>query len=404
MTRLLTFCLASLLLLTACPSDRSERDGRRTSAKSCDPEGPLCDPRLEIDVLRDIAYSADEGRHNDLDLYIPRDAAEVPKPLVIFLHPGVFILGDKGDYFVAKVCEDFARCGYAAAAVNYTLLQDIPPVEDALKNLADLENPVKAQLYDAVRDASTAIRFLKGQAANYNIDPNKIFLTGYSAGAVIALNIAFIDNGEEHFYFGRSVTDDANECLACLPTHNGTGNDQNHSVAGVIAINGAVFDHRIIDDDDRTPVLFIHSDNDQVISPGVGRAYGRFANHDRELDLPAIAFELGITRTAKEEEIERIETQGFQPKVLIPRWLPVLANSFVSPEVYGSRAIHNRMGPRCRKQILTLSGGHNFVVDPQTGMFNCAYDQARKAMKDFMESGSAGASRTTDNPRRRRRD
>lgn len=396
--KLLLCCLFAVHLHCYNESRRSHTTIRPTLTRS-KPDDPMCSHPYELDVQRDISYSADGKKCNQLDFYAPRDAGEKPKPLVIFLHPGVFIWGDKGDYLVSKVCDDFARCGISAAALNYTLLQDLPETASILENLSDFENPVKSQLYDAVRDAFTAIRYFKANSSLYNIDPNQIFLTGYSAGAIIALNVAFLDKNETHFYFTKNVTDDKDECLNCLPYFGENETTDDASVAGVVAINGAVFDHRIIDDDDKTPILLIHSQGDNVIPSGVGHAYAKLADKDLELDLPSILFELGISRTTQKEEIERLEVEGFKPKILIPKWLPMLANNFVTPEVYGSKAIYDEIGPRSPRKIFTLNGGHNFVVDPETGMFNAAYDKVRKEMKKFIESLLS----SSETPKRRSR-
>jgi acetyl esterase len=68
------------------------------------------------EVLRDIAYGEDE-RHR-LDVYLPL-GAEGPAPVVVFLHGGGFIRGDKGDR--EAVGHYFSRHGVLAVLPNYRL-------------------------------------------------------------------------------------------------------------------------------------------------------------------------------------------------------------------------------------------------------------------------------------------
>jgi triacylglycerol lipase len=66
--------------------------------------------------VRDIAYGTDE-RHR-LDVYPPVGAG-APAPVVVFLHGGGFIRGDKADR--AAVGHYFSRHGVLAVLPNYRL-------------------------------------------------------------------------------------------------------------------------------------------------------------------------------------------------------------------------------------------------------------------------------------------
>jgi triacylglycerol lipase len=68
------------------------------------------------EVVRDIVYGEDE-RHR-LDLYLPLDALG-PAPVVVFLHGGGFIRGDKADR--EAVGHYFSRHGVLAVLPNYRL-------------------------------------------------------------------------------------------------------------------------------------------------------------------------------------------------------------------------------------------------------------------------------------------
>ena len=105
-------------------------------------------------------YVSDGGNEQQLDLYWPlADGAK--RPLILFIHGGAWIGGDKNQY--VAVAHRFVADGFTVAAVNYR-------VSPAVKN------PVHAQ------DVSLAYAWLV-KHANKRFDPTKIFLMGHSAGA-----------------------------------------------------------------------------------------------------------------------------------------------------------------------------------------------------------------------------
>lgn len=378
-----SYFFTMLLVAASCHSDRRSHSRDTDRRSKCDPTADLCSNSSGYSRKRDICYGEALPNKQILDLYLPEDSESGAHPLLIFLHPGVFMFGDKGDYLVTQVCIDFARCGYVTAAVNYRLLTDIPEADDVVDNTLSLESPVKSQLYEAIRDVRTSIRFLKANAQQYNIDPNRVFIAGYSAGAMAALTAVFMDDTESSEYFTENVTGGEDECLDCHPVAG--GNSGTASVAGVISINGAVFDHNVFNDE-KIPLLLLSSDKDEVIPLVQGRPYQRLLSNKKiEVDLPYIAFQLGIARTIHQDSLDNIAIKGLLPSVVLPKWLPKLLNSAISPTVYGSNAIYDRLGRSCPKFKERYPGGHNFLVNPETGGFNCQYDDVRWRIKQFME-------------------
>ncbi len=124
-------------------------------------------PRPEPDVIvhRDVVYGPDP-RHR-LDVFVPaagvRDAA-----VVVFVHGGGFIAGDKGAPdapFYNNVGLWAARSGCIGVTMTYRLAPASPW-------------PAGSE------DAGAAVRFLRDKIEQSGGDPNKIFLMGQSAGAV----------------------------------------------------------------------------------------------------------------------------------------------------------------------------------------------------------------------------
>ena len=140
----------------------------------------------EVDVTRDIVYrTTTDYRGNTVDLHLdiwqPRGDTLSSRPLMMWMHGGYFVFGDKSsmDYYA----REFARRGYVAVSLQYRLRSGIP--------ISDVGGLVAAG-YDAYEDATAAIEWLNAHADEYGIDPDKIAAGGYSAGAVTGLNLAYL--------------------------------------------------------------------------------------------------------------------------------------------------------------------------------------------------------------------
>lgn len=100
-----------------------------------------------------------------LDFYPATGPAKRP-PLVIFIHGGGWTIGDKksGTGYKAK---HFTANGYAFASLGYRLVPDTDPAGQAT-------------------DIATAIAYLRGRSTELGFDPDRIVISGHSAGAHLA--------------------------------------------------------------------------------------------------------------------------------------------------------------------------------------------------------------------------
>jgi acetyl esterase/lipase len=106
------------------------------------------------------------GRHNprqSFDVYTPKTPATPgPLPAIVFIHGGAWLGGNKA--MASRELLPLLRDGqYVGVAVNYRL---------------SAEAVWPAQL----QDCRAAIRFLRANAATYNLDPDRIGVIGSSAG------------------------------------------------------------------------------------------------------------------------------------------------------------------------------------------------------------------------------
>ena len=113
-----------------------------------------------VDIDRDCVYGGHE-RHR-LDVYRPQNAASAGCPVMVFLHGGGFIRGDKGDR--ENIGQYFARHGIAVVVANYRL--------------------APAHTWPSgAEDVIAAYLWVREKAAQYGFDAARIFLAGESAGA-----------------------------------------------------------------------------------------------------------------------------------------------------------------------------------------------------------------------------
>jgi acetyl esterase/lipase len=192
-----------------------------------------------------------------LDLYQPVGDNQQNRPLILLLHGGAFILGDKAMPTIQQLAFDFASKGYVVASVNYRMGFN-PASKSSLERSA----------YRAVQDARAALRFLSANAALYRIDPNCVFLGGSSAGAITALNTAFMKEDERPESTGRNIWR-AQLDLGGLDESTNTLSGS-FKIRAVVNLWGAVNDTNIIDPDERIPVLSIHGDADKIVPYGYG--------------------------------------------------------------------------------------------------------------------------------------
>ncbi len=127
-----------------------------------------------VQVHAEIKYGNRE--RNVLDLYIPPVVnKDKGQGVVLFLHGGSWTSGDKSS--MAEDCRAFAERGYITAAMNYSFLGKAG--EEAI------------DFTTMMTEIATALSIIKGYAAAQGINIDKAALSGYSAGAHLAMLYAY---------------------------------------------------------------------------------------------------------------------------------------------------------------------------------------------------------------------
>ena len=212
----------------------------------------------------------------DMDIYEPQGDTLTNRPLILFFHSGAFFSGNNELDDMVDLSIASAKRGYVAASVNYRL---------GLNVLSTYSG--ERAVYRGVQDASAAIRYFREHHELYNINPDKIFIWGSSAGSFIGLHLAYSEDDErpESTFGGNSDPDLG--CIDCV------GNDFLHSSKpnAIVSCWGAIGDLNWIDPENNIPAIMFHGTSDLVVPYDSGLpftinialpvVYGSSQIHDR---------------------------------------------------------------------------------------------------------------------------
>jgi acetyl esterase/lipase len=119
----------------------------------------------------DVRYFAETERQT-LDIFAPAATESERLPVVLFVHGGTWIAGDKNHFGLNRGVGRFlARHGIVAVLINYRLSPHVKHPEHA-------------------RDVARAFAWTCRNIARYGGDPARIILAGHSAGAHLACLVA----------------------------------------------------------------------------------------------------------------------------------------------------------------------------------------------------------------------
>src|SRR4051812_19922357 len=130
-------------------------------------------PPANVDFQPDITYATVDGEELKLDLARPKDAKGA-LPCVLVIHGGGWAAGNRKSH--DNITWELASRGYVAATVSYRFAP---------------KYPFPAQ----IQDVKAAVRFLRGNAEKYDVDPAKVGAVGFSAGAHLSMLLGVMDKG-----------------------------------------------------------------------------------------------------------------------------------------------------------------------------------------------------------------
>ncbi len=133
-------------------------------------------PKGPTPTAADVKY----GEHPRQVLDFWQAKSDSHTPVVIMIHGGGWVAGDKSGY--QNGVQPFLKAGISVVAINYRL------VTQAVEK--EIKPPVKWPLEDAAR----AVQFVRSKAKDWNLDKTHIAATGGSAGACSSLWLLYHDD------------------------------------------------------------------------------------------------------------------------------------------------------------------------------------------------------------------
>jgi acetyl esterase/lipase len=124
----------------------------------------------DYQVVPNVTYLVASNFESKLDVY-QRRGATAPQPTVVYFHGGFWAAGAKESSLMSLI--PWMEMGWNVVNVEYRLARVAPAPA-------------------AVEDGLCALRFLAVQAQTYNIDTNRLVVTGESAGGHLTLTSAMI--------------------------------------------------------------------------------------------------------------------------------------------------------------------------------------------------------------------
>ncbi|MBV5315314.1 MAG: alpha/beta hydrolase [Prolixibacteraceae bacterium] len=233
--------------------------------------------------IETYTYAFKDGKSLDLDVYTPAFDNQSLRPLIFYVHGGGFSGGKRNEPGIHTFCKKLAQHGYVVSSITYRLTRqgtatafgcDCPAI-DKLNTFNE-----------AVEDVQDATFFMIKNRDKMGIDPQKIILSGSSAGAEAVLNAAY----QPPYCYG----------LDSGPV----------SYAGVISMAGAVPDTSRIFKESAIPSLLFHGTCDNLVP------YASAPHHYCKKSEPGYLILHGSYTIA--EKLKKLET---------PYWLYTYCNA-----------------------------------------------------------------------------
>ncbi len=191
---------------------------------------PTVDATRNVEYGASIPFGASAPAALRLDLFTPAGDTASARPVLLLIHGGGFVSGNRNDPNIVELATRLARRGFVTASLSYRL-----------RTSAQVAADEAGTIRDALDDAKAAVRWMRANATTYRIDPTRIAIGGGSAGGYTALGATYYE-GE-----GNSGTP-----------------GQSSSVRAVISFWGGMLNPNEVEAGE-APMLLIHGTNDQTV-------------------------------------------------------------------------------------------------------------------------------------------
>lgn len=276
-----------------------------------------------------------------MDVYRPDVNDSSPRPLLMLIHGGAFFNGYKRDSGYVEWGNYFASRGYIVVSIDYRI--GFEPFGSKHIDRAG---------YRGVQDAYAAMCYLLRHPNQYPIDPNYLFVGGTSAGAITALNLAFMEDDDRPDCTRSGLIHDVSELyndLADLFNERErnvigledlgdintvalqSGGDVSFKINTVINMWGAVHKIGIIGNSPSTAILSFHGDADMVVAYDYDYPFNKVKTPVRDF-LEEVRSRFDGDESWFQQHAEELLTE-------VISWLKPL-NQILCNKMYGSSEIH----------------------------------------------------------------
>ena len=142
-----------------------------------------------------VIYGRAGGQDLMMDIFYPTNAAGAPLRVVMYVHGGGWRMGQKEMLGMMPGPVELLRRNYLVVTIDYRLAPNY-------------------KFPAMIEDAKCAVRFLRANARQYNLDPNRIGVMGDSAGGHLVALLGLSDAGAG--FEGRSFTNESSRVEAVV--------------------------------------------------------------------------------------------------------------------------------------------------------------------------------------------
>ncbi|NNC83538.1 MAG: alpha/beta hydrolase, partial [Flavobacteriales bacterium] len=158
-----------------------------------------------------------------MDIYHPDNGVdtEAERPVIVYMHTGNFLpppingsmMGQKTDSLAVDLCKAWARRGYVAVSIDYRLGWN-PIAPDVQTRRGTLLNAV----YRALQDSKMAVRYIKDNAVDFQVDVNHIALFGEGSGGYMAQAYTTLDKPETELFLEKFLPNPFDPSVSYIDT------------------------------------------------------------------------------------------------------------------------------------------------------------------------------------------
>lgn len=153
---------------------------------SAQPMPGMPQPQLPEVGWTNIDYVGDGMDGHKLDIFLPDSLGGPYKPIIL-IYGSAWFMNNGKDFATMSLAKPLLDEGFAVVSINH-------------RSSGDAKFPAQ------INDVKAAIRFVRGNAEKYNLDPSFVGITGFSSGGHLSA-LAGVTNGVKEYTVGNTTVD-----------------------------------------------------------------------------------------------------------------------------------------------------------------------------------------------------